>query len=87
MTTKAQRGSLAFLVALVVIAFPDCVAPESADAVLKSLSNLEGGTVTDYFKDYSQGITWPVLEVYPTVYMAPEPLGYYCRGDPFKNPP
>ena len=84
-TTPVRKGE--FHVALVVIAFPDCVAPESADAVLKSLSNLEGGTVTDYFKDYSQGITWPVLEVYPTVYMAPEPLGYYCRGDPFKNPP
>ena len=37
-TTPVRKGE--FHVALVVIAFPDCVAPESADAVLKSLSNL-----------------------------------------------
>ncbi len=45
-----------------------------------------GFTITDYYKEYSQGLTWPVLAVYPSVYMAPQPLGYYCRWDHFSNP-
>ena len=83
-TASVQRGE--FQVDLVVIAFPDCYAPESPQAVCDALSKLDGGTVTDYYKDYSQGITWPVLAVYPAVYMAPQPLGYYCRHETFSNP-
>lgn len=75
-----------FQVDLVVIAFPDCVPPESVEAVRAALTSLGGSTtIADYYKDYSQGITWPVLDVYPSVYMAPHPFGYYCRWDTFGN--
>ena len=83
-TTPAQRGE--FQVNLVIITFPDCVPPESAETVRESLSQVNGGTIADYYKDYSQGITWPVLAAYPAIYTAPHPLGYYCRHDTFANP-
>ena len=83
-TKPVQQGE--FQVDLVVIAFPDCEVPESIDYVRDSLSRVKGGTIADYYKDYSQGITWPVLDAYPTIYTAPQPLGYYCRWDFFANP-
>ena len=71
---------------LVVISFPDCEKPESLAEVKDSLFSRGGGfTIADYYKDYSQGITWPVLDVYPIIYEAPEPLGYYCRYDVRNN--
>lgn len=76
-TSPVQKGE--FKVDLVVITFPDCETPDPQD-VKNSLGSLGGSTsIADYFKDYSQGITWPVLDVYPVVYEAPKPLGYYCR--------
>ena len=83
-TTPVQTGE--FQVDLVVIAFPDCIQPQSVEAVRSALNSLDGSaTIADYYKDYSQGITWPVLEVYPTIYTAPHPLGYYCRWNAFGN--
>ena len=83
-TTPVQTGE--FQVDLVVITFPDCVQPESVEAVKSSLNSLGGSsTIADYYKDYSQGITWPVLDAYPSVYMAPHPFGYYCRWNTFGN--
>jgi len=83
-TTPVQRGE--FQVDLVVITFPDCIPPESAEAVRSSLDSLGGAsTIADYYKDYSQGVTWPVLDVYPAIYTAPQPFGYYCRWDLMKN--
>jgi len=79
-TTPEQRGE--FQVDLIIIAFPDCFLPESAEVVRQALTNLDGSfTIADYYKDYSQGITWPVLAAYPNIYMAPMPLGYYCQKD------
>ncbi len=76
-TVPVQKGE--FKVDLVVITFPDCETPDPQE-VRNSLNSLGSSTtVADYYKDYSQGITWPVLDVYPTVYVAPKPLGYYCR--------
>ncbi len=82
-TTPVQKGE--FAVGLVVIAFPDCVNPGSSAEVQKALTQLPGGTVESYYKIYSQDITWPVLEAYPKIYMAPQPLGYYCRWNFFNN--
>ena len=83
-TTPVQTGE--FQVDLVVIAFPDCIQPQSVEAVRSALNSLGGSsTIADYYKDYSQGITWPVLDVYPTIYMAPHPFGYYCRWNTFGN--
>ena len=83
-TSPVQKGE--FQVDLVVIAFPDCIQPQSVEAVRSALNSLDGSaTIADYYKDYSQGITWPVLDVYPTVYMAPHPFGYYCRWNAFGN--
>ncbi len=83
-TTPVKRGE--FQVDLVVIAFPDCHTPESAEKVCAALTSYKGSyTIADYYKEYSQGITWPVLAAYPAVYMAPHPYGYYCRHDTFTN--
>ena len=83
-TVPVKRGE--FQVDLVVIAFPDCNVPESAEEVRAALTLHKGSqTIADYYKEYSQGITWPVLEAYPGIYMAPQPLGYYCRWDAFAN--
>ncbi len=82
-TTPAQHGE--FTVGLVIIAFPDCVKPTSAEAIRDALTQLPGGTIQSYYKIYSQDTTWPVLEAYPKVYMAPQPLGYYCRWNTFNN--
>ena len=83
-TTPVQHGE--FTVALVVITFPDCIKPKSTEEVRNALTYLNGGTIDSYYKEYSQGITWPVLETYPVTYMAPQPLGYYCRWNHFTNP-
>ncbi len=83
-TTPVQKGE--FQVDLVVIAFPDCIKPENAEKVKADLSQVDGGSVESYYKEYSQGITWPRLEVYGAVYMAPKPLGYYARWDQLANP-
>lgn len=83
-TTPVQHGE--FSVALVVITFPDCVKPKSTEEVRSGLTYLKGGTIDSYYKEYSQGITWPVLEAYPATYMVPHPLGYYCRWNHFTNP-
>ena len=58
----------------------------AADMVVSPSGDDGRFTVTDYYKAYSQGITWPVFAMYPVVYTAPEPLGYYCRFDPVSNP-
>lgn len=81
-TTPVFKGE--FVVDLVVIAFPDCETPNIAD-VPKLLSSVRGSTIQDYYKEYSWGVTWPVLRAYSQVYMAPHPLGYYCRHDYFAN--
>ncbi|MCR5414639.1 MAG: hypothetical protein K6F50_07960 [Kiritimatiellae bacterium] len=83
-TSPVQKGE--FRVDLVAIAFPDCVQPENAAKVKADLSLVDGGTVESYYKEYSQGITWPALEIYPAVYPAPQPLGYYCRWEQLSNP-
>lgn len=74
-----------FQVDLVVVAFPDCYAPESVSEVQESLNRARGATLKEYFEEYSQGVTWPVLAVCPAVYQAPHPYGYYCRHDNFAN--
>jgi len=58
----------------------------AADMVVEPSGEDGRFTVTDYYKAYSQGITWPTFAIYPVVYMAPEPLGYYCRYDSRSNP-
>ena len=58
----------------------------SAEMTLKGSGSAGEFTVTDYYKIYSQGLTWPVFAIYPHVYTAPHPLGYYCRHDKFSNP-
>ena len=48
-TTPAQTGE--FQVDLVVITFPDCIQPESVEAVRSALTSLGGSTtIADYYK-------------------------------------
>ena len=83
-TAPVKRGE--FQVDLVVIAFPDCHVPASAEEVRAALTSYKGSrTIADYYKEYSQGIAWPVLDVYPAIYMAPFPSGYYCRWKEHSN--
>ena len=76
----------AFQVDLVAIAFPDCTQPEP-QTVLRDLERIQGGayTIKDYYDDYSQQTTYPVLAAYPAVYVAPKPFGYYCRWNRWNN--
>ena len=76
----------AFQVDLVCTTFPDCTTPDPK-AVMNDLDHIQGGayTIKDYYDDYSQNTTYPVLAVYPTVYVAPNPFGYYCRWDRWGN--
>lgn len=73
-----------FQVDLVLVGFPDCVVPEIAE-VEQAVNKPDGHTIKEYYDEYTQGITYPVLNVYPVVYMAPQPLGYYCRHDKMDN--
>lgn len=83
-TTPRFTGE--FPVDVVIVAFPDCEEPPSAERIVDDLSSLSGGyTIKDYYVEYSQGITWPKLYAYDAVYMAPHPLGYYCRYNDTSN--
>jgi len=75
-----------FQVDLVVIAFPDCEMPDP-ETVRNDLDHIQGGafTIKDYYDDYSQNVTYPVLSAYPSVYLAPQPFGYYCRWQQHSN--
>ncbi len=75
-----------FQVDLVCISFPDCSVPE-AETVRSDLDRIHGGsyTVKDYYDDYSQGATHPVIKAYPGTYVAPKPFGHYCHWDRWNN--
>lgn len=80
-----------FSVGIVLIRFPDTRTYDLEDITMR-LSRFGHMTIENYFKEYSQGITWPELVIigsdkFPdAVYEAPEPLGYYCRHDTWNNP-
>lgn len=81
----------AFSVRMVLIDFPDTDMPDLKSFKKKSL-NFGPMTATDYFKEYSQGITWPEFVIagendFPrNVFRAPHPIGYYCEFDFWDNP-
>ncbi len=70
----------AFKVGIVFVNFPDC---ETIDEAACLKRQTEG--VTDYFKAYTQGVTWPEFAQYGSAYMAPHPRGYYLRHDGRSN--
>lgn len=73
-----------FVVDCIFITFPDCDDVDIAQAV-QDLSKIRGSDISSYYKEYSQGITWPVLRAFARPYPAPHPLGYYCRHEFFAN--
>lgn len=81
----------AFSVGMVLIQFPDTSMP-AADGIKQRLFNFGPMTITDYFKEYSQGLSWPMPlivgeeDLAKAIYMAPQPLGYYCAHDFWRNP-
>ena len=81
-TTPVFTGE--FIVDLILITFPDCQDVDAAQAV-KDLARVRGSDIASYYKEYSQGITWPKLRVFARPYVAPMPLGYYCQHDHFSN--
>ena len=88
-TTPVFKG--AWSVGMVLVAFPDTRMPP-VDEVKKRLFHFGPMTVSEYFKEYSQGIAWPELAIvgekdFPkSVYTAPNPIGYYCEYDHWSNP-
>lgn len=83
---KDPRFKGVFSVGLILIHFPDTQRCEAGDT-LERLSVFGGMPIEEYYKNYSQGITWPeILIVNPQPYMAPQPLGYYCAHDYWTNP-
>lgn len=81
-TTPVFSGE--FIVDVIFITFPDCAGVDTEQAV-KDLARVRGSTISEYFREYSQGITWPVLRARARAYPAPHPLGWYCRHNPFSN--
>ena len=81
----------AFSVRMILIDFPDTQVPDPKTFKKKSLF-FGPMSATDYFKEYSQGITWPEFiiageSIFPrNVYRAPHPVGYYCEYDFWNNP-
>ena len=81
----------AFSVRMVLIDFPDTQMPDLKSFKKKAL-NFGPMSATDYFKEYSQGITWPEFIIagesnFPkNVFRAPHPIGYYCEYDFWNNP-
>lgn len=81
----------AFSVGVVLVEFPDTLMPPLND-IKEGLFNFKNMSVTDYFKEYSQNVSWPELlivgeESFPKcVYKAPQPIGYYCEFDFWSNP-
>ena len=81
----------AFSVRMILIDFPDTAMPSLESFKKKSLK-FGPMTATDYFKEYSQGITWPQFIIagensFPkNVFRAPHPIGYYCEFDFWNNP-
>ena len=64
-------------------------ANQEADAGAASKSYGSGITQEEYFKIYSNGITWPKIVVMPnesTCYQDPHFYGYYCEYDYWENP-
>ena len=83
-TQPCYKGE--FEVDMFVVTFPDCEAPTSVKQVVEDLTSIGEYTIKDYYLEYSQGITWPHLyDGYGAVYMAPHPIGYYCRYDSRSN--
>lgn len=80
-----------FSVGLVLIKFKELSVPDT-EIIEKRTFYFKGMHATEYFKTYTQGITWPApyimkdQEAQPVVYNAPEPLGYYCEYDFWSNP-
>lgn len=55
----------------------------------KSASHSSGANLEEYFKTYSNGITWPKVAAMPdefTVYQDPHFYGYFCEYDYWENP-
>lgn len=81
----------AFSVRMILIDFPDTQMPDLA-SFKKKLLNFGPVSATDYYKEYSQGITWPEFIIagedsFPkNVFRAPNPIGYYCEYDFWDNP-
>jgi hypothetical protein len=78
-------------VGVVLILFPDTKLQGGIPKFKTDLDSINGLTQEDYFKIYSNGITWPVAKIYPSedeasIYHAPECYGYYCKYDYWSDP-
>lgn len=94
-----------FVVGVVTVTFKDTALPSGLEQQFDALNIVKGrhdesgakaivsgsGGITqeEYFKIYSNGITWPKLEMMPNLeacYADPNFYGYYCEYDYWENP-
>ncbi len=94
-----------FAVGLVTITFKETAIPGDISQAMGKLeqvvgthqegggangkSSASGANLEEYFKTYSNGITWPKIAAMPdanTVYQDPHFYGYYCEYDYWNNP-
>ncbi len=78
-------------VGTILILFPDTELAGGIPQFKKDLDSMNGLSQEDYFKIYSNGITWPVAKIYPgeneaDIFHAPQFYGYYCKFDFWHNP-
>jgi hypothetical protein len=78
-------------VGVILVLFPDTQLKGGIPQFKTDLDHINGLTQEDYFKIYSNDITWPVARLYPgedekSIYHAPQCYGYYCKFDFWGNP-
>jgi hypothetical protein len=78
-------------VGIILVLFPDTELNGGVNRFKSDLDRINGLSQEDYFKIYSNGITWPVAKLYPSddparMYHAPQCYGYYCKYDQLGNP-
>lgn len=78
-------------VGMIPILFPDTALDGGIPQFKRELDNINGLTQEEYFKIYTNGITWPVVKIVPgenvgDIFLAPQFYGYYCKYDLWHNP-
>jgi len=89
--TRKPTAVGAVNVGMIPILFPDTALAGGIPQFKRELDNIGGLTQEEYFKIYTNGITWPVVKIVPgenvdDIYRAPQIYGYYCKYDLWHNP-
>ncbi len=78
-----------FVVGIINITFKETAIPGDINESIRKLGTVSGISQEEYFKIYSNDITWPKMVTMPdeqTVYRDPHFYGYYCKYEYWENP-